>query len=142
MAHLAADTRATWWRAVATRDPAFDGAFVFADVLTGVYCRPSCPRRRPHRRHTLLFATGAEARAAHHRPCPRCRPDDERPAGEDDDEREALVLACRLLAHGCSRADVRARLGWSDDRVYRVFKRRLGIGPHRWARGQRAVART
>src|SRR5207248_2921077 len=37
------------WEAVMSRDPNQDGRFVFAVSSTGVYCRPSCPSRRPRR---------------------------------------------------------------------------------------------
>src|SRR4029077_8959360 len=43
------------WRAVRARDPRFDGRFVFAVRSTGIYCRPSCPARRPRRGNVLFF---------------------------------------------------------------------------------------
>ena len=44
------------WRAVLKKDRHYDGKFVYAAVTTGIYCRPSCPSRNPHRRNTPGFA--------------------------------------------------------------------------------------
>jgi len=62
------------WNPVAKRDRHADGAFVYAAVTTGIYCRPSCPARHPHRRNTLLFRTAEEAEREGFRPCSRCSP--------------------------------------------------------------------
>src|SRR5262245_52675421 len=52
------------WAAVAGRDAAQDGRFVYAVATTGVYCKPSCASRRPLRRNVRFFATPAEAESA------------------------------------------------------------------------------
>ncbi len=62
------------WAAVLAHDATSDGAFVYAVRSTGIYCCPSCPSRRPHRRHVTFFRDPAEAEAAGFRPCKRCRP--------------------------------------------------------------------
>ena len=51
------------WQAVLNRDRGRDGEFVFAVSTTGIYCRPSCPARRPHRENVELFA-GSRRRGA------------------------------------------------------------------------------
>ena len=63
------------WAALARRDPAADGAFVYAVRTTGVYCRPSCVAR-PRRENVRLLAGPAEAKRAGFRPCRRCKPDE------------------------------------------------------------------
>ena len=63
------------YRAVASRDPRFDGWFVTAVHSTGIYCRPSCPARTPLRRNVEFHTTAASAQAAGFRACRRCRPD-------------------------------------------------------------------
>lgn len=63
------------WAALARRDPAADGRFVYAVRTTGVYCRPSCPARPARRENVRFHATCAEAEAAGFRPCKRCRPE-------------------------------------------------------------------
>ena len=63
------------WRALAARDRSADGTFVYAVTSTGVYCRPSCPSRRPRADRVRFFDSGVDARAAGYRSCRRCRPD-------------------------------------------------------------------
>src|SRR5712691_3253075 len=62
------------WEAVMSRDPNQDGRFVFAVSSTGVYCRPSCPSRRPRRENVTFFPKPDEAEKAGYRACLRCRP--------------------------------------------------------------------
>src|SRR5438045_9299506 len=62
------------WRAVERRDPRFDGRFVYAVRSTRVYCRPSCPSRRPSRANVRFFEAPDEAERAGYRACLRCRP--------------------------------------------------------------------
>src|SRR5438445_617712 len=62
------------WRAVLDRDRRGDGRFVFAVRTTGVYCRPSCPARRPRRENVAFFALPEAAEQAGFRSCRRCRP--------------------------------------------------------------------
>ncbi|MBA2497690.1 MAG: bifunctional transcriptional activator/DNA repair enzyme protein Ada, partial [Acidimicrobiia bacterium] len=52
------------WSAVAERDPAADGAFYYAVTTTGIYCRPTCPTRRPRREHVRYFASPGDAEGA------------------------------------------------------------------------------
>src|SRR5271154_766178 len=63
------------WKAILKRDRHHDGKFVYAALTTGIYCRPSCPARHPHRRNTLLFATPAEAKQEGFIACRRCYPE-------------------------------------------------------------------
>src|SRR6202521_2747421 len=67
---------ARYWRATMTRDARADGTFVLAVRSTHIYCRPSCPARRPLRRNVVFFHTGAEAEKQGFRPCLRCRPNE------------------------------------------------------------------
>src|SRR5438046_9153305 len=61
------------WEAVMSRDPNQDGRFVFAVSSTGVYCRPSCPSRRPRRENVTFFRKLHDAERAGYRACIRCR---------------------------------------------------------------------
>ena len=62
------------WDAVERRDPSADGMFVYAVQSTRIFCRPSCPSRRPARTRVEFFATPEEARARGYRDCRRCHP--------------------------------------------------------------------
>src|SRR5690242_1537253 len=81
------------WRAVAARDARMDGAFVYAVRSTGVYCRPSCPSRRPQRRRVVFFSLPEAAENAGFRACLRCRPRDGQPLAN----LERISRACRAI---------------------------------------------
>src|SRR5579885_3295322 len=83
------------WAAVATRDAAADGRFVFAVKTTGVYCRPSCPSRQPRRENVVFYRVPEAAEAAGYRACKRCRPKDAR----------ASDPALRKVRRVCARID-------------------------------------
>ncbi|HEV2440623.1 MAG TPA: bifunctional DNA-binding transcriptional regulator/O6-methylguanine-DNA methyltransferase Ada [bacterium] len=121
------------WRAVLARDAAADGMFVFAVRSTGVYCRPSCPARRPRRDRVHFFHEARQAAQAGYRPCRRCRPD--QPAGRD----EAVALAQRACRFIETHLDeplgldaLAAALGRGPQHVRRVFTQVLGISPKRY----------
>jgi AraC family transcriptional regulator of adaptative response/methylated-DNA-[protein]-cysteine methyltransferase len=66
---------AAQWNAVLARDRGADGLFVYAVSSTGIYCRPSCPSRKPRRDRVAFFDTTDAARRAGFRACRRCHPD-------------------------------------------------------------------
>ena len=69
------------WQSVMTRDSGQDGQFVYGVSSTGIYCRPSCPSRRPARSRVRFFGSPIEAESAGFRACLRCRPADPMDAG-------------------------------------------------------------
>jgi AraC family transcriptional regulator, regulatory protein of adaptative response / methylated-DNA-[protein]-cysteine methyltransferase len=126
----------TAWSAVERRDRTFDGAFVFAVATTGIYCRPSCPARRPKRDNVRFFAQRADAEAAGFRACRRCRPAAERgPAA-------ALVARVRRLldahADGITLAELARRTGVSPHHLQRVFRAETGVTPKQYLAARRA----
>ena len=62
------------WQAVLARDERADGAFVYGVSSTHIYCRASCPSRKPRRENTRFFEAPANAEHAGFRACKRCRP--------------------------------------------------------------------
>jgi AraC family transcriptional regulator, regulatory protein of adaptative response / methylated-DNA-[protein]-cysteine methyltransferase len=123
---------ARYWRATLTRDARADGTFVLAVRSTNIYCRPSCPARRPLRRNVVFFHTGAEAEKQGFRPCRRCRPNEV--AGP-----VALVeRASRELANfgedeGLRFATLAARLGTTPGTLRRAFLQATGLRPRELA---------
>ena len=121
------------WRAVLARDAAADGTFVFAVRSTGVYCRPSCPARRPRRDRVRFFHEPGGAAAAGYRPCRRCRPD--HPRGREG-EVALAQRACRYVEEHLDEPlrleSLAAALGSNPQAVRRVFARVLGISPKRY----------
>src|SRR5262245_43588444 len=82
------------WQAVCERDTGWDGRFVYAVRSTGVYCRPSCPARRPRRCQVVFFPVPEAARRCGYRPCRRCRPDQ---AAAADPHVETVRAVCRHI---------------------------------------------
>jgi len=131
VARLDADTA---WAAFMRRDRKWDGRVIGAVKTTGIYCKPSCPAKRPKREHVQFFATGEEARAAGYRACLRCKPDE---VGRD---REAVARAVKLIEQAeesPSLAELAATVGYAAHHFQRIFKRDLGVSPAEYARGLR-----
>ncbi len=130
------------YRAVTSRDPRFDGWFIIAVRTTGIYCRPSCPARTPHRANVQFFPTSASAQAAGFRSCKRCRPDAAPGSPEWDARADVVARAMRLIADGTVDRDgvgeVARRLGYSTRQLQRLLVDELGAGPLALARAQRA----
>lgn len=64
----------TMYRAFVTRDASYEGLFVMGVRTTGIFCRPTCPARKPLRQNVEFFPRAGDALAAGYRPCHRCRP--------------------------------------------------------------------
>ncbi len=122
------------WTAVAGRDARWDGAFVYGVASTGVYCRPTCPSRRPRRERVRFFAAASAAEAAGFRACRRCRPQS---AEDIPAQVERVRRACGAIAsHRDERFSLSrlARLvGGNPQHLLRTFKRVLGVSPREYA---------
>lgn len=125
------------WAAFEARDRSHDGRFVVGVTTTGIYCKPSCPARRPRRENVAFFATAAEAQGAGFRACLRCLPD---AVGR---ERTAVAAAVALLdaqlngGEPLSLDALAARVGYAPHHLHRVFKRATGVTPAAYARARR-----
>ena len=122
------------WDAVLGHDRSADGLFVYAVASTGVYCRPSCPSRRPRRDRVTFFETPAGAREAGFRACKRCHPD--AAAAATDPWIEKIRRACVYLSNvegHPALATLAARLGGSPYHLQRNFKRLVGVSPREYA---------
>ena len=130
------------YRAVSSRDPRFDGAFVTAVTSTGIYCRPSCPATTPRRRNVRFYRTSAAAQGAGFRACRRCLPDATPGSPEWNVRADLVGRAMRLIADGVVDRDgvsgLAARLGYSERHVHRQLLGEVGAGPQALARAQRA----
>ena len=115
------------------RDRKADGLFVYAVSSTGIYCKPSCASRRPHRDRVVFFETTADAARAGYRACRRCRPDEVRAVDPWIDKiRRACVYLANVDGH-VPLARLAARLGGSPYHLQRSFKRIVGVSPREYA---------
>lgn len=122
------------WQAVLERDVGRDARFVYAVKTTGIFCRPTCPSRRPRRENATFFDTSQAALAAGFRPCKRCRPEE---ADPPDRAKHKVLEACRYIE---SRTDaiptlseIGLQVGLSPAHLQRVFKETIGLSPRKYA---------
>lgn len=134
-AALAGDPR---WQAVLGRDRRADGSFVYGVRTTGIYCRPSCPARRPRPENVTLFDTPRAAEAAGLRPCRRCHPSATGPA---EAEAALIAAACRMIEAAeapLTTAAIARRIGLSRAHLHRRFVALTGMTPGAYGAAHRA----
>jgi AraC family transcriptional regulator of adaptative response/methylated-DNA-[protein]-cysteine methyltransferase len=122
------------WKAVLARDASADGAFYYAVHPTGIYCRPTCPSRRPLRTHIVFFEDIDSAERGNFRPCLRCRPKEVSP------QQRVVAHILQLLDTvevPPSLAELSETVGLSSSHLQRVFKRATGLSPKQYAAAQR-----
>lgn len=124
------------WQAVLARDQHHDGEFIFAVRSTGIYCRPSCPARRPRRENVRFFADPMAAERAGFRACRRCQPRAQANAQQDLVARATAWLD----AHAEERvtlARLAGELGVSVGHLQRTFTKIAGVSPRAYAAARR-----
>jgi AraC family transcriptional regulator of adaptative response/methylated-DNA-[protein]-cysteine methyltransferase len=124
--------------AIRRRDPAYDGAFVFAVATTGIYCKPSCPSRPARPDNISLHATPADAEKAGFRPCKRCRPNEV--AGAHP-HAAAVARACALIRSSEETPKLEtlaAASGLSPFHFHRVFRALTGVTPKNFAAAEKS----
>lgn len=124
------------WAAVLARDPAADRELVYAVTTTGVFCRPTCPSRRPARANVQFFPDPASAMQAGFRPCQRCRP---RMRHVDAGLVQAISASLKRDRQVTLRELSRVT-GRSPFTIERTFKRVLGVTPAQYQRQKRAAS--
>jgi len=121
------------WNAVTARDRAYDGQFVFGVSSTGIYCRPSCPARRPRRENVKFFLLPEQAERAGYRACLRCKPK----SASVHPQSDAVKQICRYIEQHLDEPITLDRLGkefkQSPFHLQRRFKAALGITPREYA---------
>lgn len=126
------------WQAVLNKDKKFDGRFVFAVSSTHIYCRPSCPSKRPRRDRVSFFESPAAAEDAGFRACRRCHP-----KTANQDARVGLVKrVCELIDADpegkLTLEEISGVVGLSSFHVQRAFKNEMGISPREYAAARKA----
>jgi AraC family transcriptional regulator of adaptative response / DNA-3-methyladenine glycosylase II len=132
------------FRALAARDPRFDGLFVVGVTTTGIYCRPVCTARTPGRDRCRFFAGPPQAEREGFRPCLRCRPE-LAPGHAPCDavrtlaRRAADRIEAGALADGGRLDELAAGLGISTRQLRRAFQQEFGVSPVELAQTRRLL---
>jgi len=133
---ISSNTTQEKWTMVLAREARADGRFVYAVKSTGVFCRPSCPSRRPRREMVEFFDSPAQAEQAGYRACRRCTP------AERNRNIQKVEAACRYIEANLdttlSLAAVSRHVAMSPFYFQRLFKRVLGISPRQYQQARRA----
>ncbi|HKW34685.1 MAG TPA: bifunctional DNA-binding transcriptional regulator/O6-methylguanine-DNA methyltransferase Ada [Candidatus Acidoferrum sp.] len=129
------NTAARYWRATRARDSQADGTFFLAVRSTHIYCKPSCPARRPLRRNVTFFRTREEAEQHGYRPCLRCRPN-EISAPVALVQRAAELLA-QSTDENLSLRQLAQMLGSTQSLLRRAFLQVTGLKPRELAEALR-----
>jgi AraC family transcriptional regulator of adaptative response/methylated-DNA-[protein]-cysteine methyltransferase len=124
----------SYWQAVQTRDANADGLFFYGVRSTGIYCRPTCPSRRPSRDQVVFFRLPEAAEQAGFRACRRCHP---HTAASHEPQVELIRRACRYITEHVEHAPtldaIGHEVGLSPHHLQRTFKRIMGITPRQYA---------
>ncbi len=130
MSHVDSPRIEDWRRAVSARDATWDGRFVYGVTSTSIFCRPSCPSRRPRADRIRFFVHPGQAADAGFRACKRCLPD------SFDPRIASVVEVCRLIEEHSDGAielrDLAAATGLSATHLQKSFKSLLGVTPRQY----------
>src|SRR5690606_24234333 len=114
------------WAAVAERDER--ATFVYSVASTGIYCRPSCPARRPRPENVAFHPSPVAAELAGFRPCKRCKPRE--PVSES--VARPVIAMCKLLEESEHAPSLRAlaqHVALSEGHAHRSFVKATGVTP-------------
>jgi AraC family transcriptional regulator of adaptative response/methylated-DNA-[protein]-cysteine methyltransferase len=123
------------WAAFEARDRAYDGRVIGAVTTTGIYCKPSCPARRPKRENVVFYPDADAARAAGFRACLRCKPDE---VGRDHVAVARAVALLETAEEPLGLDALAEAVGYAPHHFQRLFKRATGVTPAAYSRGLRA----
>ena len=127
-----------FWTAVVARDRRMDGQFVFGVSSTKIYCRPSCPSRRPHRERVSFFSLPEAAEQSGFRACKRCKP---QRATILDPQIAMVRQVCRYIranqTNTLDLSELATHAGVSSFHLQRTFKSIMGVSPRQYATAER-----
>lgn len=126
------------WRAIVKKEEKADGHFLYSVKTTGVYCRPSCPSRRPNRENVTFHKSPEEAEKAGFRACKRCDPKN---PGLAEQHAEVVATACRMIKGADEFPNLDELAGavkMSPGYFHRLFKAATGLTPKAYANAHRA----
>jgi len=131
---------ATAWESVLQRDASADDRFLYAVTTTGIYCRPSCPSRRPKRDNVAFFSSAEAAEDAGFRACQRCRPNRAKTPHRGV-ERAREYIDTHIADLGEERITLELlgeQSGLSPYHLQRKFKEIVGLTPAQYVRARKS----
>ena len=121
-------------RAYLGKDASYDGIFFLGVRTTGIFCRPSCPARKPLPKNVAYFSNVREALFAGYRPCKRCRPLDTN--GQPPKWVSAALALAGSTSEKIKDSELR-RSGIDPFRIRRYFRKHYGMTFQAYCRSQR-----
>ena len=128
------------WESVLLRDASADDRFFYGVTTTGIYCRPSCPSRRPKRNNVTFFSSVEAAERAGFRACARCHPNQAKPTSGPVD-RARTYIDRRIGAINDQRITLEVlgqEAGLSPYHLQRKFKEKFGLTPAQYIRARKS----
>lgn len=114
----------TLYNALIARSSDYEGLAYACVKTTGIFCRLTCPARKPRRENTLFCDSIATCMQSGFRPCRRCKPLEQPGKEPIIDE---LLAALDLDPAARWTEDDLVRKGYDPSTVRRAFKRSLGM---------------
>ncbi len=132
---MSTQTKQLYYQALLEKNSEYEGLFYVGVKTTGIFCRPTCPARKPKFENCEFFATAKEALLASFRPCQRCTPLS--PPNQVSPLIQTLVTEIEKNPEKRWRdADFR-ELGIDESTARRQFKKRFGMTFVEYARSRR-----
>jgi AraC family transcriptional regulator of adaptative response/methylated-DNA-[protein]-cysteine methyltransferase len=128
------------WESVLHRDASADDRLLYGVTTTGIYCRPSCPSRRPKRDHVAFFSSAEAAESAGFRACQRCRPNRAK-SSNSAVERARDFIDSHLSDLSEERITLELlgeKSGMSPYHLQRIFKELIGLTPAQYIRARKS----
>lgn len=123
-----------FWQAILNRDSTFDGKLFYGVRSTNIYCRPTCPSRRPNQNQVCFFSSAQAAEIAGFRPCKRCHPQHETIANPTKDK---VLAICQYIEtqSDCipSLVELGSHFDMSPSYLQKIFKQIIGVSPFKYA---------
>ncbi|MDO5643667.1 MAG: trifunctional transcriptional activator/DNA repair protein Ada/methylated-DNA--[protein]-cysteine S-methyltransferase [Paracoccus sp. (in: a-proteobacteria)] len=113
------------YAALTARDPAYEGRAYVGVISTGIFCRLTCPARKPLARNCRWFATPRDALAGGFRPCKRCHPQGATAEGDAAVSRLRAMIEAEP-ARRWTESDL-ADMGYDPSTIRRAFRRHFGM---------------
>ncbi|WP_419419766.1 bifunctional transcriptional activator/DNA repair enzyme AdaA [Legionella sp. D16C41] len=132
---FSADQINNFYQALLDKNPAYESIFYVGITTTGVFCRPTCPARKPKKEHCEFFKTAQDALLASFRPCKRCRPLSH-PNQVSDTIRLLVEAVEKEPTKRWKSGDFKA-LAIDESTARRQFKKRFGMTFVAYARARR-----